>query len=398
VPFSSLFGLPPGRARRTGILFLTVLGLGLPGALRAADSAASADPVASDTPADSVVFKPLGKELSLTIGGLLQAQFDGGDQGDARFPDKNSRFYLRRARLNAAGKFKEDFEFRLEFDLAGTLAKTTGLRAQMTDGYIFWNHFTAFGVRVGQFKTPFGYEQLYADPKLFTIERSLANDRLTLNRQIGAQIEGNLADRHFYYALGAFNGNGVNNNFNDNNSLTWVGRLAVTPWRNDDKDHPASWAIGGNYLSSNDTGLSQPSEFNFDSTPATKDKDSLFTGKHTGWGVDSQLQVGPFDLWAEYLKAKFEPDSNLPHPTLETDGWYLQAAIYAVPKKLQFVAKYDTFDPDTRVGNDDTKTVTAGINYFVHSDDVKLQLDYLRADSTRLPKQNKVLARLQVIF
>lgn len=351
----------------------------------------------AETPV-TIDVNPAGKELSLSLGGLIQAQLDGGDQGDARFPDDNDRFYLRRARINASGKLPEDFEFRVELDLAGTLARTTGLRAQMTDGYIFWNHYHAFGVRVGQFKTPFGFEQLYGDPRLFTIERTLVNDRLTLSRQIGAQVEGNLLDQHLYYALGAFNGTGVNNNFNDNNKLAWVGRLAATPWRGGDAQHPANWSFGGNYFTSDDLALSEPADFGFDSTPATADRDNLFTGKHTGWGVDSQLKMGPFDVWAEYLKARFEPDDKRPQPTLESDGWYLQAAVFAVPKKLQLVAKYDTFDPNRQAVNDDTKTLTLGLNYLVRGDDIKIQVDYLRADSTKLPDQNKVLARLQVIF
>jgi len=268
----------------------------------------------------------------------------------------------------------------------------------LTDGYVFWNHYRALGARVGQFKTPFGFEQLYGDPRLFTIERTLVNDRLTLSRQVGAQVEGNLLDQRLSYALGAFNGTGANNNFNDNNKLAYVGRLAVTPWRGGDKQHPANWSFGGDYFSSQDTALSEPSEFGFDSTPTTSDRDNLFTGKHTGWGVDSQLKLGPVDVWGEYLQARFEPDDKRPLSRLKTDGWYLQAAFFAVPKKLQLVAKYDAFDPNRQADNDDTKTVTLGLNYLVRGDDIKLQVDYLREDSTKLPKQDKVLARLQIIF
>ena len=354
--------------------------------------------VASHAETPAITVSTAGKELTLNLGGLLQAQMDAGDQGDARFPDKNTRFYLRRARLNATGKFQEDFEFKIELDLAGSLGKTSGLRAQMTDGYIFWNHYKGLGVRVGQFKSPFGFEQLYADPRLFTLERTLVNDRLTLGRQIGAQVEGSLLDKHLAYSLGAFNGTGANNNFNDNNKLAWVGRLAATPWRGGDKQNPASWSVGGDAFTSDDVALSQPSDFGFDSTPTTADRDNLFTGKHKGWGLDSQLQLGRFDVWGEYLRARFEPVSRRPRPTLESDGWYAQAGWFAIPKKLQLVAKYDTFDPNRDAVDDDTNTVTLGVNYLVRGDDIKLQADYLRADSTRLPHQNKVLARLQIIF
>src|SRR5688572_1341614 len=136
--------------------------------------------------------KPAGKEPTLTIGGLLQVQAEFGDRGDTRFGNDNDRFYLRRARINATGKFLEEFDFRLEGDFGGTLANTSALRAQLTDGFINWNRHPEANIRMGQFKTPFGFEQLFSDPRLITIERSLVNDRLTLSRQLGVQVGGDL--------------------------------------------------------------------------------------------------------------------------------------------------------------------------------------------------------------
>ena len=63
-------------------------------------------------------------------------------------------------------------------------------------------------IRVGQFKTPFGFEQLYSDPRLFITERSLGNDRLTQSRQLGAQVGGDVLDKRLTYAIGLFNGTG----------------------------------------------------------------------------------------------------------------------------------------------------------------------------------------------
>jgi phosphate-selective porin len=91
--------------------------------------------------------KPAGKEPTLTIGGLLQVQAEFGDRGDTRFGSDNDRFYLRRARLNASGKFLEEFDFRVEGDFAGTLANTSALRAQLTDGYVTWNRYPEANVR-----------------------------------------------------------------------------------------------------------------------------------------------------------------------------------------------------------------------------------------------------------
>lgn len=358
---------------------------------------AAATATSSDDPG-SIVVRPAGSEPTLLIGGLIQGQFDGGDKGDARFANDNDRFYLRRARLNATGRFLEDFDFRFEMDLAGTLGNTSAERAQLTDGYINWNHFAYLNVRVGQFKTPFGYEQLYADPKLQTIERSLVNDRLTLNRQVGLQIAGDLLDKHLAYALGTFNGNGTNNSFNDNNKFDWVGRVVVTPWRGQLMGDPASFAIAANGFTAEDTALALSSDLGVDSTPTTTDRDGIFTGKRRGQGVDSQFIAGRFEIWGEYLNTRFEPTNDIPKSQFKAKGGYLQASFYIVPKKFQIVVKRETFDPNDTVSNDKTDTSTLGLNYYIRGNDLKVMVDYLRVDAGKLDSQDKVIARLQVGF
>ena len=342
--------------------------------------------------------KPAGREPTIAIGGLLQVQLDVGDRGDSRFTNGNDRFYLRRARLNATGKFLEEFDFRLEMDLAGSLANTSSLRAQMTDGYINWNRYPAANVRAGQFKTPFGFEQLYGDPRLITIERSLVNDRLTASRQIGAQVGGDLLEKRLSYAAGAFNGNSVNNNFNDNDRFFLAGRLSGVPWQGKLGGQSAAWSVGGNAFSSQDANVPLP-DLGFDSTPSTADRDGIFSGKRTGTGLDTQLVAGPFEFWAEYLSARFEPDSGVPRRRFDADGWYAQGSYFVIPNRLQVVLKYETFDPNSKAEADATDTTTAGVNLYLKGHDVKLMVDYLRVD-TPVPagSQDKVIARMQIIF
>jgi phosphate-selective porin OprO and OprP len=335
-----------------------------------------------------ITVQAAGGEASLTLGGLLQIQFEDGDRGDSRFPATGEdRFYLRRARLNATGTFAEQFDFRLEFDLAGTLGSTNGLRAQMTDGYVNWNRYAFANIRAGQFKTPFGFEQLYADPRLLTIERTLVNDRLTLSRQLGAQLWGDLLGKRLSYAVGVFNGNGVNNSANDNSKFLWAGRLAAVPWKGSGS---AGWSVGGNAFQSEDTALSLP-DLGFDA--------SLFSGKRHGYGVDSQVEAGPFSLWVEYLRVRFEPANRRPAASFDADGWYAQGGWYVVPKKLQLVLKYDTFDPSRLISDNEVSTDTAGLNYYIKGNNLKLQLDYLRTDlGGNTETQNKILLRLQALF
>ena len=149
-----------------------------------------------------IVVQPAGKEVSLKIGGLVQVQADIGDKGDGRLTTADDRIYLRRARLNAIGTFLEEFDFKLEVDASGSLGNnptiSSNLRVQLTDCYINWNKYSRANIRGGQFKTAYGYEQIYLYLRLYTIERSLANDRLTLGRQIGVQVNGDFLDKTFF--------------------------------------------------------------------------------------------------------------------------------------------------------------------------------------------------------
>jgi phosphate-selective porin len=342
--------------------------------------------------------RPDEKEPTVAIGGLLQVQTEVGDQGDSRFSDDNDRIYLRRARLNATGRLLADFEYRLEGDFAGGLSNSSSLRAQLTDGFVTWTRYPAATVRFGQLKTPYGFEQLYADPRLYSLERSLVNDRLTLGRQVGVQVAGGLLNERLTYAVGAFNGNGVNNNFNDNDRFLLAGRVAGVPWQGRLLGERGSWAAGANAFSSEDSNIPAAEELGFDSTPATPERDDVFAGKRRGFGLDTQLQWGRWELWAEYLDSEWEPDSRLPRRRVEADGWYALGTVYLVPEKLQAVLKIESFDPRGDLPDDTTETLTAGLNWQLKGHDLKLGVDYLRVEQDGEPDQDKVLARFQLAF
>lgn len=340
-----------------------------------------------------VSVEPSGKENILKIGGLVQAQADFGEKGDGRFTTGNDRFYLRRARLNATGKFLEEFDFKIEVDLSANLGNNpqivSSLRAQMTDAYINWNKDPRANIRGGQFKTGYGFEQMYSDPKLFTIERSLPNDRLTLGRQIGAQVYGDFLDKRLSYATGIFNGNGPNTTANDNDSFLVTGRFSAIPFqRKNPKD--TFWSAGVNFFHSKDQDLTQPSDLGL---PAVS-----FTGTRFGGGLDSQFRFGRLELWTEYLRQTLEPENSPTFKDFTADGWYVQAAYFLIPEKLQIIGKYETFDPSTRSSDNETKNWIAGFSWFFKGDDLCFRANYYHSDVPLLDAQDKLLLRMQVIF
>jgi len=103
----------------------------------------------------------------------------------------------------------------------------------------------------------------------------------------------------------------------------YAARVAATAWSHgSDK-----LSFGSNGYWSNDTGT--------------------FTGRRTAWGIDSQLTLGGFDLNAEYLHSL---QNRLTGADTTADGWSALAGYFLVPKTLQGVVRYETYNGNTNIG------------------------------------------------
>lgn len=313
-----------------------------------------------------------GKETKLALGGFLHLQGEAGGAADSRFP-ASDRFLLRKIRLGARGAFSDTFEFSLTADLgANSLAATSGYRLQATDVFVLWKPLPAANFTLGQFKTPYGAEFLVGDVKTVTVERSLSSDQLTLGRQTGAMISGVLLDKRLSYAAAVTNGNGANNSGNDNEQFTYAGRLAAAAFEN----KQLKVTLGASAFTGEDTGS--------------------FTGRRTGEGVDLTVAGGGAELTAELLRTRFNREIGADY---DARGWMVQGAYFLVPNRWQAVARYESYDPTSLVGGDQTNTRTIGFNYLIKGDDLKLLVDYLMgtpAGATR--RQDRLIARLQVVY
>lgn len=336
------------------------------------------------------LVRSIGPVKELRIGGLVQAQADFGDRGDLRWGTDHDRFYLRRVRLNTLGQFAEHFDFRAELEVTGTLGEATGMRAQLTDGWVNWNRYDAVRVKVGQFYPAQGFEKRQAPAIWHSAEMSLASDQMLLDRQIGAQLWGDGWEKRTGWAFGIFNGMNANNSFNDNDNFMVVARIEGRPFRGRLWGSDGHWNIGlSGYHADHDRlpmpqGLIRPGDTN------------VFAGQRLGLGVDTQFQLGRVDVWGEYIRTELDPDAGSRY---DAEGWYVLAGYYVIPKRLQALVKYETFDPDTSVSGDATDTWTFGLSYAFRGYNLKVFANYLLLDvpgDDRL--QQKVITRLQAAF
>lgn len=380
---------------------------------------------------------PGASEIKLVLGGLLQTQYEAGDVSafEGRFGSGaiDDRFRLRRMRINITGDFAEKFEFKLEGEFASTdtaitvrnamgaiiASNSTRTNFAGLDLWVNWHQFPEFQIKLGQYKAPFGFEQLFSDPKLLTPERSQVTSALTPERQIGIQFWGkpfarvlpDQKDLVTYYA-GIFNGNGRNVTVNDNDEYMFAGRLEVQPWNGKISGADAWLKFGGNALSSRDaagTVLSPAGSLRVNSDGSLSAFAALSAAERRGYGFDATFHWGPFDLTGEYLSESYEGRTvNGVMPTFSdfrAEGYYVQGGYFIVPKKLQVVTKYEHFNPG-QIISDNLDSITGGLNYYIRGDDVKLMANYIHTWSSFRDARpalgpadfDEILLRLQIVF
>src|SRR5207248_1387911 len=170
--------------------------------------------------------------------------------------------------------------------------------------WVNWHQIPALQVKAGQYKAPFGLEQLTPDTSLLTIERTLPTGAITPDRQIGAELWGKpftsiwpeQKDLLTYYA-GIFNGNGRNITVNDNNNFMFVGRLELQPLK-DVFGKGSFLKFGGDVLNSRDeqgVNISQSSNLLVNSDGSLSPFVLPSADERTAWSVDAWLRMGPFD-------------------------------------------------------------------------------------------------------
>src|SRR5205823_4507597 len=363
-----------------------------------------------------------GPELKLVLGGFIQMNFEDGDVSafEGRFGQTalKDRFRLRRARINLTGDFAEQFDFKVEGDFENSDGLNSNRTAfEATDIFINWHQFPWAQIKMGQWKAPFGLEQITPDTTLYTIERTLPTGAITPERQIGVQLWAkplaiiwpDRADLLTYYA-GIFNGNGRNTTNNDNNNFMYVGRLESTLFK-DVFGKGSYLKLGADVLNSRDdkgTNISQSL------TLLVNDDGSLSpfvlpgADERTAWSVDAWLRMGPFDLIGEFLQEHVHPRSVNGPPGFDaftTDGFYVTGGYYLLPKKLQAVVQWQYLNPGQK-GDDGLYSILAGLNYYIHGDNLKLMVNYIHtwSDFRQANPEfgqdqfDEVIGRMQLMF
>ncbi len=290
----------------------------------------------------------------------------------------NDTFDIRRARLDIKGDITERFDYRTQLEFGGTSGPF------LLDATINYKVNPYIKLTTGQFKIPFSQENLISSPKLETINRSQIVEALVARgtdvignqngRDIGLQASGSFWQKEniylFDYALGVFNGAGINR-ADTNEQKDIIGRLVFRPIKD--------FTVGTSYYLG-------------DYTVATATSLSPVVRKDARRRIGTEFSYvkDPFSLKGEYIKGNDGATNK--------DGWYLQTGYYFIPKKFQGVFKFDTYDPNTKLEKNETNVYTLGGNWYFNKW-AFLQVNYeLKDEQAKETDNNALTGQLTLQF
>lgn len=330
------------------------------------------------------------------------AQLDGRFFAGTRTgPDT---FLVRRARLSAGGTLERQFNY---FVMLAAERPSNPLQFAWVE-YARWDFLR---VRFGQFKQPFGLEELLADLLYEGPERSVWMRSFAPAHDIGAMIHGEGFGGVLDYAIGIFNGRG--RNALDNGSakdLAW--RLTTRPFEG---VRLSTDATAGNQTESlSEEVYDTAGGFVF----ARYDEGSHRSGLRTRIGADLEAFGGPVLIRGEVARTRYERVTTKVDAVTSVafDGGYVEAMwLVTGEQKLsnrpitplrrfgafELFARYDRFAADRRlvsrgvvVGVATTDSVSVAVNWWPNRH-VRAGLHYVLTDATPLAREHLILLRAQ---
>ena len=375
------------------------------------------------TPAFGVVWRDgktrmtLGSAAYVEMSSRIQPRFtyelpdtDVKLAGTENAGDAKPSFRIRRAKFKLEGWFyKPELEFEVQLNWPD--ASTAQPNRFLEDANIDWDLSgkRTFRVRFGQFKAPYGRQQLTSSGGQQFVDRSIVDERYNPGRETGIALWGTLGTTKLDWRVMVSNGNGRSQGANDNDKLLYTARLQyqligatrMNQWGSGllmsegdpgDSATGALFAIAANFLKN---------DRRFSATTAVNDD--------VQWGADYIFKYRGFSSVAEYTSRASKPYTG---GTLGTEfkdqGYNVQVSYdFKTPglglgSYLELAGRYASLDPTDAVDNNDRSEVGGAISYYYNKHNFKVQADYRQvkdeAKAVGAQKANEFRLQWQFIF
>jgi phosphate-selective porin OprO and OprP len=388
---------------------------------------------------DGFIFRAPDTSYQLRI--RYEGHFDGRAffSSDTFTTQRQAAFVVRRARPIIEARLPGPFLFRIMTEFGN--GKIDVPDAYVESGFKPW-----IGFRFGKFKSPFSLDVLQSTAAAPFLELSLAS-QLAPNRDIGLQIQGDIANGLLSYAIGGFNGvaDAASLDGDWNRSKDIAGRVFLQPFQSigflknlgaggafttgdhRDKRDPKKWSSSTVPLSVN--GLKSAGQESF-----FKYRDTTYaSGDQSRYSIQGYYYLGPIGFTGEYISSTLCVRYRNTSMDLTNTGWYASVnyAITGEPNSWKSIKPFRNFDLRAhtwgalevalRVGAitiddkafpvfaDSTKQArealefTGGLNWHLNRN-VKVLLDYSQTEFTGgapkgdAPDEQLIAGRVQFIF
>ena len=315
---------------------------------------------------------------SLTIGARVQFRwtlddrevFDGDTvgSGDGVEDGIATNFDVPRLRMTfSGGAFKPWLRYSFQFEFSRTSGEGG---SRIKDAVIEIRPVgRPYRFAVGQFKAPFGLQQITSSGRLQFVDRAITDAKFNPGRDMGALWSGTAAGRKFGYDLGLFNGSGESIR-TTTEAVLWVARAYYEPL--------APYTLSE---SSVDAG----------------DKPSLHVGLAARGGkqirgrtaagvvehadnqpaIDAEFAFKSKRLFstAEFFWMTDEQKNPVAGPDINSHGLHAQVGYMLVPKRVEAGLLYAWIDPDTDVDAAALQEWRGVFGYYWQAHNLKLQAD-----------------------
>lgn len=326
--------------------------------------------------------------------------------------DGKPSFRIRRAKLKAEGWFyRPELEFEVQLNWPD--ASTAQPNRLLEDANLDWSltRSRALRVRFGQFKAPYGRQQLTSSGAQQFVDRSIVDERYNPGRETGLALWGTLGGTRLDWRAMVSNGNGRSQSANDNGKLLYTARVQyqalgstrMNQWASGallaegdlgDSANGALLAIGANVLR-NDRRFSATSAVNDD----------------LQWGADYSFKYRGFSSVAEYSRRRSTPYTGAAEGKEFTDqGFHIQAGYaFRTPKvspgsRVELAGRYAWIDPTDLVTTaNDRREVGGAVSYYHNKHNLKVQADFRQiedeaAHSGQGTKARELRVQAQLVF
>ena len=327
-----------------------------------------------------VTFKSGDNALTLGAWGQFRATIDDKDEYDADTAGSgvgtadgtSVAFSVHKVRPYLLGTvYKPWLKYKFEFELGPlkTDATSNVNNSRLTDAYVEFAKYPAATLRVGQYKVPFGLQELTADTRQEFADRSIVNAKFTPSRDIGLMLLGNVWDKKFGYQVGVFNGSGQNNPQEDQKQMYAV-RVWIDPLGEYKLFETANDASDKNVLH---LGLAYRGGEVMRGTATA----GVFEDADNETAADFEIAWRWSRLFAmgEYFIQKDEQKNPTAGADVKAQGWHVQFGVMVQPRQHELALRYAQVEPDKDVTDAEQTETRLVYGYYIKGHNLKIQAD-----------------------